>query len=70
MYYKRWELQKRIVFVNVDRLLILGLVFFSVDIGWLFWRTSRVRYCQHEWGSWKIRVGLDFHYRSPFKNLI
>jgi hypothetical protein len=29
MYYKRWELQKRIVCVNVDRLLIFRSGFFQ-----------------------------------------
>jgi predicted RNA-binding Zn-ribbon protein involved in translation (DUF1610 family) len=71
MYYKRWELQKRIVCVSVGGLaLISGLVFFCLDFGWLIWRSSRVRHCQNEWGCREIRVGMDFYYCSPLKNLI
>ncbi len=62
MYYKRWELQQRIVCIYDAILLILGVVLFSFDSRGVFRWSSSFRNCKDERSQWKSRLGLDLHY--------
>ena len=64
MYYKRWELQQRIVAIYSEILLISGLVLLGLDSGGIVRRSTSLRHRQNERAQWKTRLGLDLHHRS------
>ena len=64
MYYKRWELQQRIVYVDCEILLISGMVLLRFHSRSIIRRSTCLCHSQNEWPQWKTWMGMDLHHRG------
>ena len=67
MYYKRWELQQRIVHFYFELPLILGVVLLRFNSRGIIWWSLSLRDRQNGRSRRKTRLGMDLHHRGTLR---
>jgi hypothetical protein len=62
MYYKRWELQQRIVNHRYYPILLVGVVLLGFNPRLIFRRSPCLCDCEYEWPWRQSRMVMDFYY--------